>query len=358
VTGTPPPGATNHDTTPPDGLVPVVDLQGGDAAHRIDVACREVGFLAVTGHGLPAATIARMLDATTAFFALPLEEKRRWRPPRPEINRGYSAKGTEGLTYSLGATEAPGDLFEAFNIGPDSYDRADPAYRAEQDRIFAANIWPDHPAAADLRPALVEYFDAVQRVAHRLTGLFAEALGLAPGFFEPLTDHSTDTIRVNHYERSPGEPDPVDGQQRMGAHTDYGIVTVLYADPIPGLQIVGPDGGWHDVMPSPGTLLVNLGDLLAEWTNDRWRSTLHRVVPPPRHQEGRATRRSVAFFHDGNYDALVECLPTCCSPDNPPRYPPVRAGDHLMAKLLGPRTLQASNATSTAGDRLAGEKMT
>jgi isopenicillin N synthase-like dioxygenase len=111
-------------------------------------------------------------------------------------------------------------------------------------------------------------------------------------------------------------------------------------------------------MPSPGTLLVNLGDLLAEWTNDRWRSTLHRVVPPPRHQEGRATRRSVAFFHDGNYDALVECLPTCCSPDNPPRYPPVRAGDHLMAKLLGPRTLQASNATSTAGDRLAGEKMT
>ena len=139
----------------------------------------------------------------------------------------------------------------------------------------------------------------------------------------------------------------------MGAHTDYGIITILYADPVPGLEIVAPDGTWRSVLPEPGALLVNLGDLLGEWTNDRWRSTLHRVVPPPRSVLGPAKRRSVAFFFDGNHDALVECLPTCVSAENPAKYPPVLAGDHLMAKLLGPRTLSTSEVTvNTATDRL------
>jgi isopenicillin N synthase-like dioxygenase len=253
------------------------------------------------------------------------------------------------LAYSLGVDGAPPDLFEAFNMGPDQWPEGDPICEAERDRIFAPNLWPSRPAG--LRSALVAYFDAVRDLAHQLTGLFELALDLDPDFFENKTDHSTDTMRVNHYERRSGDPDPLPGQVRMGAHTDYGVVTVVYADAVPGLQIVGPDGGWHDVLPVEGAVLVNLGDLLAEWTNDRWRSTLHRVVPPDRRAPGRARRRSVAFFHDGNYDALVECLPTCCSAENPPKYPPMLAGDHLMAKLLGPRTLTVSDAVSTAGDR-------
>jgi hypothetical protein len=119
------------------------------------------------------------------------------------------------------------------------------------------------------------------------------------------------------------------------------------------VQIIGPDGRWHDVVPSPGALLVNLGDLTATWTNDRWRSTLHRVLPPARHPSEVRTRRSVAFFHDGNHDALVEVLPTCTSADHPPKYAPIRAGEHLMNKLLGPRTLTVSNAVDTTGGRLA-----
>jgi isopenicillin N synthase-like dioxygenase len=317
-----------------DDLVPIVDLDSSGAAADIDAACRTVGFFSVRGHGVPAAVVERMLVATDALFARPLAEKLAWCPPSPDVNRGYAAKGTEGLGYSVGIGDAPPDLFEAFNIGDEG-----------------TNIWPDESVVPDLRPALVDYFDHARGVAHRLTTLFAVALGLDPDFFVDKTDHSTDTLRVNHYERAAGDPDPVDGQQRMGAHTDYGIVTVLYADRVPGLQIVGPDGAWHDVQPATGALLINLGDLLAEWTNDRWRSTIHRVVPPPRSVAGRAHRRSVAFFHDGNDDALVECLPTCCSADNPPRYPPVRAGEHLRAKLLGPRTLRVSDATSTAGER-------
>ena len=90
----------------------------------------------------------------------------------------------------------------------------------------------------------------------------------------------------------------------MGAHTDYGIVTLLWADPVPGLQILDGDGDWCDVQPAPGALLVNLGDLLARWTNDRWMSTMHRVVPPTDADGRLMRRRSAAFFHDGNADAL------------------------------------------------------
>jgi isopenicillin N synthase-like dioxygenase len=290
--------------------------------------------------------VQTMLAATDEFFALPLDVKLAYRPPGPHINRGYAAKGTEGLTYSLGVAGRPPDLFEAFNVGPET---TPPGLGLAARQEFAPNIWPEETAS--LRPALVTYFEAVAALCDRVTRLLAVALDLEAGFFEDKTDHSTNTLRVNHYERAPGEPDPLEGQQRMGAHTDYGILTVLYADPIPGLQIVAPDRQWHDVQPPEGTFLCNLGDLLAQWTNDRWRSTLHRVVPPPWSSTGPAQRRSVAFFHDGNFDALVECLPTCCSAENPPRYPPVVAGEHLSAKLQGPRTLTRSAATSTDGGR-------
>jgi isopenicillin N synthase-like dioxygenase len=340
-------------------LVPTIDLTGwraGDPSARthtaaaVDAGCRAIGFLQVTGHGVESAVIEAMLAATEAFFALPVAEKQRWMPPNAAVNRGYAAKGAESLAYSIGV-ERPPDLFEAFNIGPDDLDRADPAVAAEPYGHFADNIWPASPP--ELRPALTAYFAAVRGVAHTLLDVFAAALSLPDGYFAPFATHSTDTMRVNHYATAPGDPDPLDGQVGMGAHTDYGIVTVLYGDQVPGLQILGPGGVWHDVAPAPGAFLVNLGDLTAQWTNDRWRSTLHRVLPPARLPDRPNVRRSVAFFHDGNWDALIECLPTCTSASNPPRYEPVTAGEHLMRKVLGPRTLTVSDATNTAADRLS-----
>ncbi len=337
----------------PERLVPTIDISVGrdrvTIGAELDDACRRVGFFEVVGHGVPDAVIEAMRAATDAFFALPVAAKQLVRPPSPEVNRGYAARGTEGLAYSVGVARPP-DLFEAFNIGPDQLDETDPAIAVERHRLFAANIWPDSPA--DLRPALVDYMAAARNVADRLLDLFAPALGLPDGFFAPFVTHSTDTLRVNHYETQPGDPDPLDGQLGMGEHTDYGVCTVLFADQVDGLQIIGPDGAWHDVAPSPGAFLVNLGDLTAEWTNDRWRSTVHRVLPPVRLADRVNRRRSVAFFHDGNHDALIECLPTCTGPGNPPKYAPVLAGDHLMAKLMGPRRLTDSQATQTTGDRL------
>lgn len=336
-------------------VVPTVDLEPwweGDAVARsavaaaFDAAAREVGFAQIVGHRIPDRVVADMVAASDAFFDLPLDRKLAARPSDLTVNRGYAASGTEALSYSIGDA-APPDLFEAFNIGEDDVDECDPFYAAERHRLFAPNIWPDD--LPELRPALVGYFAEARRVALTLTDVFAIALGLDERWFRPFVERSTTTMRTINYERRSDDPDPLPDQQRMGAHTDYGVVTVLWADSTPGLEILGADGAWHGVVPDPGALLVNLGDLTAEWTNDRWRSTLHRVVPP--RTPGPVRRRSTAFFFDADWDARVECVPTCTDAEHPPKYPPVIAGEHLMAKLMGPRTLTASDALDTAADR-------
>ena len=337
--------------------VPLIDLgrwRAGDRASvaaEVDHACRTVGFMQVVGHAIAPEVIERMLERSAEFFAMPVDAKLAVRPADPSINRGYAPSGSEALAYSLGVDAPRPDMFEAFNVGPEVVDRDDPFIAADPFQFFADNLWPDAPPG--MRDAVMAYFGEARRVALELTDVFATALGMPDRWFRPFVDRSTETMRVIHYERRPGDPSPGAEQMRMGAHTDYGIVTVLYADPVPGLEILGADGEWHGVVPEPGALLVNLGDLTAQWTNDRWRSTLHRVVPPPADASGAALRRSVAFFLDGNYDVTVSCLPTCTTADQPARYAPVNAGEHLIAKVLGPRTLRASAATDTAGERLA-----
>ena len=340
-------------------LVPTIDLTdwaGGDPARRaeiaaaVDAGCTRVGFLQIRGHGIDPDLVERMLAAVDRLFELPMPVKMKYTPVSPDVNNGYSPVGAESLAYSLGVDDAPPDLFEAFNVGPEDMDRNDPAVIAEIERIFADNLWPEEfPEFQDIA---MEYFAAVRAFAHRLTSVFAVALGLDEDFFEAYCRHSTDTLRINHFQRTLTMGDPLPGQTRMGAHTDYGIVTVLYGDQVPGLEIVGPDGGWHSVVPEPGAYVINIGDLLAQWTNDRWRSTVHRVAAPPVGDTSHNRRRSMAFFHDGDWDAIVECLPTCVSDDNPAKYEPVRALDHLMNKLMGGRTMSAAEPTDHIGDRI------
>ncbi|MCK9925526.1 isopenicillin N synthase family oxygenase [Frankia sp. AgPm24] len=323
-------------------------------ARRLDEVCRTVGFAQIVGHGVPTALIAEMLEVTTEFFERPLAEKLALVPPRPEVNRGYAPLGSEALAYSLGAERSLPDLFEAFNIGVDDWPAGDPYYEAEAHRMFAPNLWPARPAR--MRAVGTAYFDALTTLAHQLMAAFAYALDLPTDFFVSRTGRAPDVMRVNRYLRQPGSPAPAPGQLRMGAHTDYGACTILLADDVDGLEILGPDGSWHPVRPVPGAFILNVGDLLARWTNDRWRSTLHRVVPPPPDAHGPALRRSIAFFHEGNHDALVECLPTCVTADRPARYPTGTVAEHLLAKLLGPRTLSTSTATSTTTDRTTPER--
>ena len=141
-------------------------------------------------------------------------------------------------------------------------------------------------------------------------------------------------------------------QLGMGAHTDYGIVTVLWADPVPGLEVLGPDSAWHPVSPAPGALLVNLGDLLARWTNDRYTSTMHRVVPPVDAAGRSVRRRSAAFFHDGNADAVISTLEPCRDAGGSSPYDDVTVAEHLEQKLAGSRGLELNQHASREAARI------
>ena len=313
-------------------------LRGGTAAQaavaaEVDRACRDTGFLVVTGHGVPLDVCNRVLDAFAAFFDRPLAEKERVIVADEGANRGYSALGKEGLAYSRGDTTPP-DLFEAFNVGREDTD--DPYYD-EWRSFFAPNVWPTGPA--ELHATWIEYEQTVASLADVLLRALAQALQLDDDWFVRRCDHAIITTRAINYVRAPGAPEPETGQMRMGAHTDYGVLTILLADNVPGLQVFR-DGTWHDVEIPRGSFVCNIGDMLERWTNDRWTSTLHRVVPPPADTTGAVRRRAIARFLDCPPDLVVETIPTCVTADRPARYEPVDAGAWLREKILGGRARQ------------------
>jgi isopenicillin N synthase-like dioxygenase len=312
-----------------------------EVAQLVDEACQDTGFLVVTGHGVSQATCDAALDAFGSFFDRPLDEKRAVVVEDPSANRGYSALGQEGLSYSRGE-ESPRDLFEAFNVG--SEDTVGEYYERHRS-FYAPNTWPTEPG--HLRHAWREYDRAVTAVADTILEAMAIALDLPEQWFVERCEHAIVTTRAINYERRADTPDPVDGQMRMGAHTDYGILTVLLADDVLGLQVFR-DGTWHDVATPRGAFVCNLGDMLARWTNDRWISTLHRVVPPPADSTGPVRRRSIARFLDCPPDLVVETIPSCIDADHPARYEPVNAGEWLRAKVLGSRALQLNDTDDIA----------
>src|SRR5262245_31475116 len=227
-------------------------------AARLDEACRDSGFLLVTGHGVPVEVCDAVLDAFGAFFARPLDEKLRYVVTDDEANRGYSALGKEGLAYSRGDLTPP-DLFEAFNVGAED---TTSAYYEEWRSFFARNLWPDTPP--DLRDVWMTYEQCVRDVADALLRAMAMALDLDEQWFVERCRHAIITTRAINYQRAPGASDPEPDQMRMGAHTDYGVLTVLLADDQPGLQVFR-DERWHDVAIPHGTFVCNIGDMLERW---------------------------------------------------------------------------------------------
>jgi isopenicillin N synthase-like dioxygenase len=288
-------------------------------AAAIDAACRDTGFLVLTGHGVPDGVVDRWLGACTDFFALPMDEKLRYVVEEPAANRGYTEPGREGLAYTLGA-ETPADLFEAMTFGRE--DAVGPRYEG-LGHHFHPNVWPERPAG--MRDAFLAYETALRMVADDVLRAMAIALDLPETWLVERCDGSVITTRAINYERQPGAPDPEHGQMGLGAHTDYGVLTLLAADDIPGLQ-VRRDGRWH--------------------------STLHRVLPRAAVGLGvgpdvPVRRRSIARFLDGDPSVVIECIPSCCSEQNPARYEPVLAGEWLRAKIVGGRTRAVVELPST-----------
>jgi len=324
--------------------VPVVDISGdpGALGAELDEICRTVGFFQITGHGVPGRIAEPAWTMATRFFDLPPEDKLSVARPAADYPYGYIPLAGESLSQSMtGACHvtppdpaAPPDLAalpdlkEVFNMGPPvrpAHDFADP----DEAWAYSPNLWP--AALPELHGAWTVYYEAMRDLGHRLMSLLARGLGLPADFFADKTGHGANALRAINYPARDTAALP--GQLRAGAHTDYGTLTILRQDMVGGLEVLDRGGTWAGVEPVRGAFVINIGDLMARWTNDRWRSTLHRVVDPPDPAAASARRQSMPYFQNANWSTAVRCLPTCLQPGETPRYDPVLAGPHLMGKF-------------------------
>ena len=286
--------------------LPLIDLAQGhpaDQAAAIDQALRGAGFFAICGHGVDDAVRAAAFNAAHRFFALPQAVKESWHVDRWPLKRGFDPIGWQALDVNQ-----PPDIKESFYLGVES---------------IGPNQWPDEALVPGFQVACNAYADAMLALARRLMGLFELALGLPAGELDAYMRHPTCTTRLLHYPPQPAQALP--GQIGCGAHTDWGALTLLTQDDAGGLQVQS-QGQWLDVPPLPGAYVVNVGDMMQRWTNDRWPSTLHRVI---NRLAGR-DRYSIAYFFDLDAEASIEPLGTCVSAANPARYAPLTAGEHLI----------------------------
>lgn len=307
--------------------LPIVDiapfLAGGDAAgmevgRAFGHAFETTGFAVVVGHGVPERLGDDVYAAMKRYFAQSPDDKRRDTAPEKTKGRGYLPMGIESVAKTL-TGETPPDLCEALVFNA-----------PHRDGGARPNIWPAEPP--ELRGLVEAWTGAILTLTGQLTDLSALALDLPRDYFAPWFADPALTLRFVHYPDQPEPPAP--GQLRYGAHHDYGGLTILRQDAAPGgLEVADRDGNWHEAGVVPNSFIINVGDLLARWTNERWRSTLHRVSNPDRALTGSSARLSMVAFTAPNEGSQVACLPTCCGAGNPARFEPVEAGAYIMSKL-------------------------
>jgi len=285
-------------------------------AANLDRMCKDTGFVVLEGHCIDPDVIANIWDAANVFFALDAAAKQVVAPIYTGAPYGYLGPNQEALAKSKGV-DTPPDLKESFN-GRAKVLNA----RVEDpnDRAFALaeTPWPDLPG---FKNAWVAYYKAIETLAGRIMIAFAEALGLPSDFFVRFNTDPVSAMRALHYPATQGEAE--ENQQRAGAHTDYGALTILLPQSgSQGLQVM-QNGDWIDVPAPEGAFVINIGDLMARWTADRWVSTLHRVVAKPNQPK----RLSLAYFHQPNWEAVIAPI------DGSDAYPPIEFGQYLMGKF-------------------------
>jgi isopenicillin N synthase-like dioxygenase len=282
-------------------------------AAEVRDACEKVGFFYAQNHGVPQAIIARAFAASRRFHALPLAEKLKLK--LNENNIGYLplAASVQGASTVHKATRP--NLNESFFV---SYDRGpDHPDVLARKPLRGRNQWPE--GLSGLRADMMAYFHALERMCARMLPGFAVALGMPADYFAPFfADEAHANLRFLHYPPQVGADDETFGQ---APHTDNSFMTALARSEVPGLAVRllpnGPMGGEWFVPPLiPGTFLINLGNIMRRWSNDRFLSTPHGVL-----NDSGSDRYSIAYFYSPNPDSVIECLPSCAGPDNPPRYP-------------------------------------
>jgi isopenicillin N synthase-like dioxygenase len=307
--------------------IPVIDFGPAlrDVPHGLDSvatvvrdACERVGFFYMAGHGVPQAVIDEAFDASREFHALPLEDKMRLEIN--ENNIGYLPVNRSMQRATTVHKNTRPNYNESFFI---SHDRS-----ADHPDVLAGlplrgrNQWPANRDR--MRAAMVAYFKALESLGERMLPVLARSLDLPPGYFAPFfADEAHLNLRFLHYPPQDWQDDEQFGQ---APHTDNSFITILAREEVPGLAVRLPSGEWFAPPVIPGTFLVNLGNMMKRWSNDRFLSTPHGVL-----NDSGTDRYSIAFFHSPNPSSVVECLPSCTGPGNPPRYPPAVYRDLILA---------------------------
>lgn len=276
-------------------------------------ACERIGFFYIANHGIPESLIDDAFAQSRRFHALPLDEKRKLK--LDQYNVGFLEMNTSTHRHSTVHKVTKPNQNESFFV---THDRPpDHPDRIAGKPLRGGNYWPE--GLPGFRDGVMSYFDAVVALGDRMLPAFAVALGLAPDHFTPLfSDENHATLRMLHYPPTQQE----DNDFGTGPHTDNSFLTILARSEVPGLAVQLPSGEWITPPLIPGTLLVNIGNMLRRMTNDRFLSTPHGVIV-----EGDADRYSIAYFHSPNPYRTIEVLPTCTDADNPPKYEPALYAD-------------------------------
>ena len=292
-------------------------------AAEVDHALQTSGFLMVANHGIAPSWRAELRAVASQFFALPESVRQ---PYATKVGgRGWLPPGKEANSfYGIDADPDRADMKESFVIGPEL-----PVGDANIDAAwFVPNVWPAE--VPELQPLTLRYFDALGELYRVLLGVCEAALDLPHNWFVDRTRRAVHVMNINRYPSHSEVGTAKDGQFRIAPHTDWGTLTILDRQPgYGGLQLQSPSGQWEDAPYVEDAFTINVGDLLGRWTGDRWRSTRHRVLPPPSDAPDEELMSLVAFF-EADADVVVEAFSPPIGHDND--YEPVVVGDWLVGR--------------------------
>ncbi|TFK40456.1 hypothetical protein BDQ12DRAFT_679443 [Crucibulum laeve] len=322
--------------------IPVIDFKDANSkdpvirrelADRIRDACINVGFFYLKNHGISHHFITDTIDAGKRFFSLPEPVKMEL-----DIHKSSNYKGYTALLGENTNSEGQGDLHEGFDIGWEPQEASvEENAPIDNSPMNGGNVWPkDLPG---FKEPVLAYYHAAVDLGKRLFPLFALALDLPENFFDDKTTKPAAIMRILHYPPQNLTDIAVNDKQiGIGAHTDYECFTILWQDQSGGLQVQNMKGQWIDAVPIAGTVVVNLGDQFARWTNDIFKSTLHRVMNRSGHE-----RFSIPLFFGTDYNVRLEPIPSCASPGSLAKYDVVTAGDYVKSRLEATYSHSATN---------------
>ena len=318
--------------------IPTIDfmqfLKGSEGerkkiASEVDFICQSIGFLIIENHGIKSEVLDTAWQAAEQFFEGPIDDKNTAVSCDPACPRGYFPAEKETLAKTIGV-ETPPDLKESYSSGPLA---APLGYGTTDDFNFfyGSNIWPKKPH--NFQNIWQDYYGEMENFGAQIMQMLGLALGVEEDYFVKYHTHHISALRANSYPPVTKKVTP--GQLRAGAHTDYGTVTILNPDPVVGgLEVQTGRDEWISAPRVSDAFIINIGDLMARWTNDRWVSTMHRVVAPEVNVGEQTKRRqSIAYFMNPNFDAEIKVIPTCALKDEGEPYKPVLAGEYLMDKF-------------------------